>query len=976
MKISVFLNRIPKTVIDNNEICFENKKSEVIFYYIILRGKVSRSGLAYLLWPDSSENAAKKNLRNQLYYIGKTIGVSIFSTSKDVLSIDNNIDVEIIADVSENRILEGASLPGSEEIQSFFADYQKKHTELYLKENKKQIDISLNEKSETKVLSALENIIKIDPYGEESYRKVMLFYLNSKFFNKGINLYQKLKDVLEEDLNIQPEEETSNIFNMIISQKRELQSSANKYFYGRKDETVKINEQFYNFANDLEYRNCILTGGIGTGKTLLMNRISSSINNNCIIKINLTCFEVENDFGFKTIYKFLKQVLGLINDKKIKINETDIAILKKFLPFFSDESVDNNEDDVERIAKISYIQFEEAFSNICQKLTYKNKLLITVDDIHNIDYLSLRLLSHLFTVSYREKIWLFATCRKNQTYKILDLSNVLLKNNDLLMIEVGDFSSTDVDRIIKERVKDNANSNLAIKLYRETKGNPLFLFEYIDSIINDKISINEFKFFSIFKNKYEMLSDLNKKVLSTASTFFDSIDYRIISNVLKLDEMVVLEALDELVRSGCMLEEHSNNDSSISFFHEKFREYIYGIQSGFILKKYHYEIAVNIEASLTGTSSDYLEYNRLVYHYKYCGDKIKYLEYMVKKYGFLLNPNIEYPEYISSITNDDLINLNKEIDELDRDNDIWINFQIIKGSYEIKNCMYEEGKKSILSAIENTGSHNFLYNAYNQMIYYSIQIRDLELMNYYINRVKDLLEKEGSTFEEGKLKRLSGLFNIMNGDYKKAEIELKESIEIFKHNKDTNLSSLNLASSYNYLGYIYKYKHDYLAAVGFYKKAIEICQNSNILTGQTVYYTNLGQSLYELGKQSEAKEYLLKSEMLHKKIFTIWSRPLTECYLALIYFHEGDYQQSYKYLESAIFYSNKLKNPYETSYVLKTMVLIKLECIKDKELNNLFSSILNNDFEYYLHEALDYFKKLNMSEEISSLSNIASEYME
>ncbi|SHJ33963.1 Predicted ATPase [Dethiosulfatibacter aminovorans DSM 17477] len=973
MKISIFLNQIPRTLIENNEIFFDNKKSEVIFYYMVLRGKVSRTGLAYQIWPDSNESAARKNLRNHLYYIRKTIGRNIFNTSKDILSVDNDVEVEVIVDSAGNRIMEGICLPESDEIQSFFMDLYDKHSELYMVGNRKQLDDGVNEKNESKVRKAYENITKIDPYDEESCRKMMLFYLNFNSYNKGIEIYLRMRELLKADLNEMPEKETSEIYGKLVSLKKDSQGKAKRNFFGRSDEIIKINEQYSNFINGLDYSNIIIYGGVGTGKTFLMNNIIRDMNDDDnVIRINLSCFEIENDFSFKAIYKFTKQVLDLMNRKVTSIKKDDIDLINKFLPFLSYENIgsDHIDDDVERMTKVSYIQFEEAFMSICLELTRSNKLLITIDDIHNMDFLSLRLLSNLFMGRFKDKILLLSTCRRNQIHRIVDLTDIMINKNDLMMVELDNFSFADVEKIIGKRIEHDTDPDLVNKLYRETKGNPLFLFEYIESMENGNKTINEFKFISIFKNKYEMLSDLHKRILSVSSTFFDVIDYRIVSDVLKLDELKILESLDELVRMGCLIEEYDNDDISIAFFHDKFREYIYDSLSGLILRRYHSDIAENIEKRLTGTARDYLEYNRLVYHYRIIGNRNKYLKYVVKKYEFLLNPNIEYPEYISSINNEDLVNLNKEINKLDRDNDIWIDFQILKGAYEIKNCMYEDGKNSVLAAIDNAKAYNALYKAYNQMIYYSIQIRDLDQMHDYLCKLKALTDKDGSRFEIGKLKRLWGLYRIMNGGYDKAESELKDSIEIFGSSSDMELSPLNLASSYNYLGYIYKYKGDYIKATEYYKKAVEICLDSNILSGQTVYYTNLGQSLYELGRFSEAKEYLLKSETLHKKVFTIWSKPLTECYLSLIHFNEGDYKLSHKYLESSILHAKKLKNPYESSFVLKAMVLIKVECLKNSELNSIFSDILDKDVRYYVQEAIDSFKVLKMTGEIDFLEEL------
>lgn len=134
------------------------------------------------------------------------------------------------------------------------------------------------------------------------------------------------------------------------------------------------------------------------------------------------------------------------------------------------------------------------------------------------------------------------------------------------------------------------------------------------------------------------------------------------------------------------------------------------------------------------------------------------------------------------------------------------------------------------------------------------------------------------------------------------------------------------------------------------------------MNGLSVFYTNMGQVLYKLGRQERSKEYFLKSENLYHSIHTNWSRALTESYLALILFNEGNYRESAAYLSQSLALADKLKNVYESTYNYCVARIIRRELPRSAEAARYYEKVLERDFDYYDQKAEAGFRIMNIND--------------
>ena len=297
-----------------------------------------------------------------------------------------------------------------------------------------------------------------------------------------------------------------------------------------------------------------------------------------------------------------------------------------------------------------------------------------------------------------------------------------------------------------------------------------------------------------------------------------------------------------------------------------------------------------------------------------------------------------YPSLSSEMTNyfscsnitdieSELKNIEKDLDIIDDLDTEYIKIKMeasyLAGRYYISIGEYEKGINDIQISIRLAHKLDniiYLLSNYKQMIYYAIQTDNSELMNDYINRCFEILEKKDIIEERGIILRLQGLYFIKIGNFQKADGALNESISIFSSlSKFNNRYAVNISASYNYLGQMNKDLGNYEAAYEYFIKAINICLENSVVKGLEIFYSNVGQALYCMGKFKEAEEFIDRSLQYFDKFNAFWGRDLAEYYKALLEFKKGNNKKAKLHSQNAYALAKKLNNPNSLSLIEKIM---------------------------------------------------------
>lgn len=932
MKLKVVIADYPYVLCDDVKVKFPTKKAQGLFYYLVITKSASRELLAYLFWPDFELDIGKKNLRNILYYIKKAMnGVEIFEKQNNVISIFSYIAIEV--EHKSGVLFKDFYIEDCSEFNEFIDDYRNTFEAASYNSVKYEFTTTMLQMEEAKALSAFLELKQQNPYDEELYSMMMAYYNQNKEFSKSINIYKDIQQVLNTELDISPGEELKAIYEVTLKLWQYSGDTEKSKFYGRYKEINRFNTAYLNFLSGKAYNNIIVTSLEGGGKTFLLSEFSNMVQKNTLL-VNITCCEEEKNLPFHILYSIANEISDQFNTKKNKMNEN----IKEQL------------------------SCTERMKKLLKTVLQSCKIIVCIDDIQYIDDVSMLFLLRCISPGSNKNLLLIATLSIESGQRYMRKYFKFENSHNLEILQLNNFTIEETKDIVKETLGNQYTAKTA-DIYNETDGNPLLLNEYCCSIISGS-GLFHSRFTGFIKNKVNQLKREQRKILYLSSLYPKKIDHRAIAFILKKNIVEILDSMELLAYYGFYKEEEKETGVYYRYSSESCRKEIYMQLS--IIKRtiYHNEMAAYLENSgRCCYNSDFCG-KEILYHYRCANNKPKILKYEIMKLESLINLNTEFPEFLNKIAVDSIYNIEKYIYDADISCDIRYEFFLIRGSYEIKTCNYILGIQYLKRISDFDNNTMRRVKAHKQLIYYGIQIRNLKTMRENITDAFRLINEYEIREEIGELLKLSGLYYIMLGEFRSADRLLKESYEFFRNTEQNNYNLYHMACIINYRAYIYKYNGEYAECIKLYIKAISICEENKIENGLAVFYTNMGQSLYHLRKNTMSKRYFSKAMELYKRIDTMWSRGITEGYLALLFFDEGNYTESREHLKTAINISEKLRNLYETTFIYVALCKIKKVMMEDKEVNQIYVDIVYKDYDYYEVKAERGLKLLNMHDTI------------
>lgn len=227
-----FLGRV-KIKLDDQDISSKiSNKSAALLAVLLLQEqkKIDRDKLAGYLWPESTEDAAKYNLRYNLWQLKKLLYSEVQEDSFlivtktscqinerflyhcdlcDALGIDIGAEEDVtklehVRAITQEDFFRGQYFAGCDELEELII------MQRYCLENKrlallkKLVDVYYGKGQETLCLSALQDLEEIDPYDESAAEKRIAILIAQGNYSEAIKYYQNFYNKLAVDIGVQP----------------------------------------------------------------------------------------------------------------------------------------------------------------------------------------------------------------------------------------------------------------------------------------------------------------------------------------------------------------------------------------------------------------------------------------------------------------------------------------------------------------------------------------------------------------------------------------------------------------------------------------------------------------------------------------------------------------------------------------------------------------------------------------------------
>ena len=990
--IFVKLFNVPSVSVDGVKIAFPSRKVEALFYYLAVNKEAGREEVAALLWPEAEAETGRKNLRNAIYYIKKSFNLEVVvSPKKSTIMLNSDIKLEIDIDLLNSsdkwqdaytgEFLQGFTVKEEASLEEWITSCRDKYKSLYGQKlyAKLKQDFEVNDYAAAE--QTARRLTEIDQYDEKAYRAMIKAYAGMELYNKSVDCYNRLSELLRKDLGIVPDAKSRMLFNKILElrSRSEIKEEAkrSKFFFGRKPELDRLQQQYGSFMAGEHYSSVIVIGEAGIGKTGLKDKFLEGIKEKGTAIIEVNCYQVEEEFPLKPWNTVFEGMQGLIEQKGEQVSGVSVGEFLQLSQVFASYSNSSGGFKLELL--------EDKVMNLLRKFSRKERLILVLEDIQWMDSLSLILLTSVM-LRLPQGVFAIITCRNGFSQKVNNFISEMVKYEKLYKIQLKRFSRHETASFLREALPvGKLSEGLCENIYKETEGNTFFLVEYLNSIRENKASdVMSSKMADIIKSRFIGISEAGLKLINIIAMFYDEAPFEILLEISGMDETELVDVLDDLKIRYIIKESKDRNRLSLAFTHQKLRDFIYNQLSEARKHVIHGRIGKSIEAGLAGDESDASLYAKLIYHFKNGGNLMAALRYSIHNASYyldfyhelfpVLGKGFDWSTAVPVLGNEDALRYLGDIEELllrvketvplsDELVMLEIAFYHLKGRYLIRQGDYGNGVvliKQMMEAAMERGFVDYVLKGHRQIIYYGIQTRRPDIMGEHIDKGLELARVMDYGADTGMFLRLKGLYCIMTREYDKAEELLKQCISIFQSRKYySEKYAMHVAGAYSYIGDIRRYGMKFQSSLDYYDKAIELCESKKVLTSLTVFCTHAGQAAFDAGDFISAKAYFNRALKIYGQADSVWGRGIAEGYMALLHIREGAYAEALLSLKRADKYAAMIKNPYEIGLTYRIKAEIRSVMDTNRSLERIFAGYLSEDTIHYCKKGYELLKDVN-----------------
>lgn len=298
---------------------FESDKARALLAYLAIESRqpLSRETLAGLLWPEQPESRARHSLRQALYNLRRAlkdqkVQPGVLSSTRDTIQFNRDsdcwLDVEAFdrlvgartsgeptshllseaVELYRGSLLEGFSLDDSVPFEEWLLVRREQYRRQVL-DALHQLTTAHMERAEyDEALRYAWRLVDADPWREEAQRQVMWLLALTGQRAAALAQFETCRQMLREEFGVEPGAETVALYTIIRDGKIEpappARHASPPAFLAPEDKRAEPQpallvareaeldalERFLNMAQAGEGRVALVTGGPGSGKTMLI----------------------------------------------------------------------------------------------------------------------------------------------------------------------------------------------------------------------------------------------------------------------------------------------------------------------------------------------------------------------------------------------------------------------------------------------------------------------------------------------------------------------------------------------------------------------------------------------------------------------------------------------------------------------------------------------------------------------------------
>jgi DNA-binding SARP family transcriptional activator len=603
-----------------------------------------RDKLAALLWGHLAEDEARNRLRQALFTLRRGLNpaqLSCLRADGDALVLEP-AGVEVDAVIFEELVREGSpdaleraailyqgdllqGLPSQGPHPSAFEEWlgaeRERLRELALETLAKLVNVQRAAQSPERALSTALRLLALDPLQEVTHRTAMRLYVQLGRRTSALQQYQACVSALRRELDVEPEEETRQLYRDILRRRPILAatgsaprtaerpapaspSDGNVPLIGRELETDRL-RAWLATASSGTCQVALLVGEAGAGKSRLVAELVALAADAELrarpLRILLgRCHEGEQILSFGPWIDAFR-VGRMLQDGALleKLEPVWRAELVRLLPELGgpDVPVFSDPPDAPRLF--------EGVRQLVACLIKRSPVVLILEDLHWADEMSLRMLQFLVHRSSGWPLLLVGTAREEELPDLPLLRQTLVSlegEPHVERVRVASLSRRATLRLV--RALSSATSEPAAlervgdEVWRASEGNPFVVVETMRAL-QQGVSLVRSRGLPIVERvrrviarRLDQLSDVARDLAAASAVIGRAFEFSLLQRAASRDEAATADGVEELVRRQVL----HGVAGGLDFVHERVRGVVYAALSGPRRHLLHRRVAEAIEA--------------------------------------------------------------------------------------------------------------------------------------------------------------------------------------------------------------------------------------------------------------------------------------------------------------------------------------------------------------------------------------------
>lgn len=575
----------PRVLRGGQPVALNTAKAIALLAYLALTGTPQRrEHILALLWPESSAEAARKNLRNTLWTIRTTLGPDLLhAADRLALRVEVAVDVRRFEQAIAPRaglnstsdpaaresietglalyagpLLDGLTLTDAPEFELWLSGERERLSQLHIRALQTLVDLQRRARQWSQMLGTARRALAHDPLQEPLYRALMEAHARLGQRPEALRQYETLRALLDHELGVEPLPATEELRAAIVSGEigpapsmpptpradrhecRPLRPEPSSTpFVGREQELDALDSELTQ-ASSGHARVVLLTGEIGIGKSRLWQAWTDRQLPEVAL-LETRCAEATAMLPFAPLIS----IFNIPRCREQHDAQPSMPELPTPLPYARQLPPDEERHRV----------FEAFVQGL--RACASRPLVLFVDDVQWADHATLEWLGYLVE-RMRDRPLLLV-----MSYRVEDAPTALVRlvaqwsrQGLTRRIALARLAPSETATLIAALGGDPARS---AALHTESAGNPYFVSELLRAAPGDVPAALA----DLLRTRLDALPETARQLLQAAAVLDPDIDFGTLRQISGRSEDETLDALELLLEARVLAEQ----DAQYSFAH-------------------------------------------------------------------------------------------------------------------------------------------------------------------------------------------------------------------------------------------------------------------------------------------------------------------------------------------------------------------------------------------------------------------------